>query len=315
MTDEFGHRPRKPIYLADLFVHFKVHAERVFSTEGTLRRLEEAKSLTSRKSPWTPDKNRVKRLRIAERMRLPTGLAFYLFDRFLHADSDQLGCILVETGAGQFQSVGANVFTQIGDLYLGRIDHWRQVQHARQHLIDIAGQYSSAYPLLDTTNWTVKDPASHRNGLDVHDEDEFQRIAAVREQMAPYFGLPLWFCGKKPTKKAINDLLGNTTWLEGDYTAELAQHLYEYYCLFGDPKVYQGKDGKLLHLEGGKLFQQDAANYLGIEKNTRTFMKIWRAFREKLTPEQQAKLPKRGEKKGGNKQSKGPHSQRWHNYR
>lgn len=98
--------------------------------------------------------------------------------------------------------------------------------------------------------------------------------------------------------------------MNGDYIVELAQQLYEYFCYLDRPKLVTTEDGKLLQKEGDKLFQQDAAKYLGIKKNTRTFMKIWGAFREKLTPEQQAKLPKRGEKKGGDKQPKGSLNQK-----
>lgn len=281
MIDTPLSRPRRPIYLADLFFEFRVYAERVFSAEGRLRRIEQAKSLSSSGMSWIPDENRVKHRHAYERQQLRTGLALYLFDRFLHAESGRLDCILVETGAGQFQSVGAPVFTKIGDLYLGRIDHWRNVRYARQQLLEIAGQYGASYPLVDTTHWAVNDLTTLAGGIGVQDEDEFQHLIAAREQVVPYSGLPLWFRGPKPSHKMFGDLLGNTTWLESDYIAELAQDLYRHFRLLSD----------------SKLFQQDAANYLGIEKNTRTFTKIWRAFREKLTPQEQTALPRRGEKK------------------
>ncbi len=148
--------------------------------------------------------------------------------------------------------------------------------------------------MLDTELWTVFDIRHQKVPWNIRDEEDFDQLIRAGSELLPYSGLPLWFRGKKPTKKAINDLLGNTTWLEGDYIVELTQNLYEYYC----------------SLKDGKLFQEDAAAFLGIKKNTRTFTKIWSGFREKLTPEQLEKLPGRGEKKGKSKKGKGDRRRR-----
>ena len=339
MTNTPIKRPQRPIYLADLFFHFRVFSEYVFSAEGTLRRIEEAERPTSTNVPWTPDKNRAKHQRAYERLQLRNGLAFYLFDRFLHDENNRLENVLVEAEAGQFLPVGQTVFTKIGDLDFGRVDHWRDIcagwereknkaantdeepenkfyiffderelaeaanendvvewfhlDTARQRLLEIAGQYGASYPLLDTTLWTVKDLNSLENGFGVQDKEELECIVAARAQMTPYSELPLWFRGTKPTKKHMRDMLGNMPRLNDNYITALAHELHDHYRRLG----------------GSKLFQQDAAIFLKIRKDTRTFRKIWSAFREMLTPEERARLPKRGEKKKDRQQDQSSDTQ------
>ena len=81
--------------------------------------------------------------------------------------------------------------------------------------------------------------------------------------------------------------------LNDNYITALAHELHDHYRRLG----------------GRKLFQQDAAIFLKIGKDTRTFRKIWSAFREMLTPEERARLPKRGEKKKDRQTDQSPETQ------
>ena len=280
----------KPIYLADLFIEFQSFAERAFSAERMLQHIEQAKSPTPRGVPWGTDEQRIKHRHVYERQLLRRGLALYLFDRFLHSEDGRLDDILVETDEKQFRPIGQTVFTKVGNLYFSRIDYWRNVSAGRLQLLEIAGGYSAAYPLLETTLWTVIAPKDDNWAkADILDEGEYSDLITAWDEIAPFSGLPLWFRGRKPTKKEIRSLLGKTTWLDDEHIAILAQDLYRHYRLLPD----------------GKLFQDDAARFIGIEKNTRSFPKIWRAFRELLTPEEIEELPKRGEKKGRKNHLKG----------
>ncbi len=297
MTDTPVSRPRRPIYLADLFLHFKIFSERVFSGETMLRHIEQAHSLTSegvpeRKEqqpevlPTIAETHRAELRHIHEKQHLRQGLALYLFDQFLHPkdgnDNGRLNSVCVKTQAGTYQSVGQSVFAMVGDFDCRRINLRRSIRHARQQLLEIAGQYEASYPLVDTTLWTVINPRiGEGSRASILDGDDCANLTTAWAEVMSFAGHPLWFRGAKPTKREMNSLLGKTTWLDDEHIAMLAEELH--------------RDFRML--PGGKLFQDDAARFIGIEKNTRSFSKIWKAFLERLTPEERANLPRRGEKK------------------
>lgn len=52
---------------------------------------------------------------------------------------------------------------------------------------------------------------------------------------------------------------------------------------------------KLLVVTGfSGLYQEKAADHLGVDRKSRTFGKIWSLFRDSLEPEQRDQLPKKG---------------------
>jgi len=267
----------KPVgQLFDVFLKF---AEKKFSGGTSLKHIEVANIPEARGLDWTRvdrDPDRIDRRRAHERPKLISGLAVYLFDRFIRDEQGHAQNVFLRLACKDNFALGTQAFTSLSEQDCGRIDFRNHPNTVRGRLIEIAESQSCRYPFIDTRLWEITRNTRWRNSL--YDE-ELSLAFEVWDEIGAHTGAALYFVGKLPEERQIEGMMGSAVRFSDEHIRELVDEIHQMTTTTPLEQFYQDR----------------VAFRIGVEKNTRTFSKkIWPKFRLELTDDQRNRLPKRG---------------------
>lgn len=276
----------KPV--GELFDVFMKFAEKSFSGGTSLKHIEQADSI---ESDWlkgnksfepekaSPDNNWKARRRANERPKLVVGLATYLFDRFIRGEDGLVNSVLLRLPTGDSFDLGKRAFTPLCEVDYNRIIFRNHPSMVRARLIQIAESQSHRYRFIDTRFWEVTRETTWINSLD---DDNFSVALGIWDDIGSHAGAALYFDGKLPTDKHIEGMMGSTARLSDEHVLELVDEIHAM--------------SRVIPFE--RMLQARVADRIGVPVNTKSFReKIWPKFLEGLSPEEKARLPKKGRRK------------------